>query len=44
MGAGLPVREALLQERVLFRKHGALLTSRQVEQLIAADGDSEWAN
>ena len=28
----------------LFRKHGALLTSRQVEQLLTADDDSEWAN
>ena len=28
----------------LFREHGALLTSRQVEQLLTADGDSEWAN
>jgi putative DNA primase/helicase len=30
--------------RSLFRKQGALLTSRQVEQLLTADGDSEWAN
>jgi putative DNA primase/helicase len=30
--------------RSLFREHGGLLTSRQVEQLLTADGDSEWAN
>ena len=30
--------------RSLFGEHGALLTSRQVEQLLTADGDSEWAN
>jgi putative DNA primase/helicase len=30
--------------RSLFREHGVLLTSRQVEQLLTADGDSEWAN
>jgi uncharacterized protein DUF3631 len=30
--------------RSFFREHGALLTSRQVEQFLTADGDSEWAN
>src|SRR5262249_49281845 len=30
--------------RSLFRTHGTLLTSRQVEHLLTADGDSEWAN
>jgi hypothetical protein len=30
--------------RSLFRKHGELLTSRQVEQLLTADDDGEWAN
>jgi hypothetical protein len=30
--------------RYLFGKHGAELTSQQVEQLLAANGDGEWAN
>jgi uncharacterized protein DUF3631 len=30
--------------RDLLAKHGPLLTSRQLEQLLPGDGDNEWAN
>jgi putative DNA primase/helicase len=30
--------------RSLFHEHGSLLTSQQVEQLLTADADSEWAD